>query len=103
MERIFHLALADEWRAAEGEGAYRRSTVERSLDEEGFIHCSFAGQVQGTADRYYRGRIDVVLLTIDPSCLQVEVRVENARSPTIDGPPSPVDAVLRADARPGQV
>ena len=67
MERIFHLALVDEWRAAESTGDYRRSTLEESLDEVGFIHCSFATQVQATADRYYRGRRDVVLLTIDPS------------------------------------
>ena len=98
VDRIFHLALVDEWRAAERAGEYRRSTVEKSLDEEGFIHCSFATQVQATADRYYRGHRDVVLLTIDPSRLQAEVRVENL-FPHIYGP-LPVDAVIRVDAVP---
>ena len=84
--------------AAERAGDYRRSTVEKSLDEEGFIHCSFAAQVQATADRYYRGRRDVVLLTIDPSLLQVEVRVENL-FPHIYGP-LPIDAVIRVQAVP---
>ena len=98
MDRFFHLALVDEWRNAQRAGDYRRSTLETSLDEEGFIHCSFAAQVQATADRYYRGRADVVLLTIDPSRLQVEVRVEN-QFPHIYGP-LPVDAVTRVDAVP---
>ena len=57
---LFHLALSDEWAAARDAGVYDRSTVGRSLAEERFIHCSFAEQVRGTADRYYRGRDDVV-------------------------------------------
>lgn len=63
---IFHLALGAEWRRAQAEGRpYERSTIERSLAEEGFIHCSTAEQLQGTADRFYRGQTDIVLLTID--------------------------------------
>jgi uncharacterized protein (DUF952 family) len=75
-ERIYHLAAADEWEAARASGDYRRSTAERSLEQEGFIHCSMAAQVRGTADAFYRGRDDVVLLTIDPSRLTSEIRVE---------------------------
>jgi glutathione S-transferase len=98
VDRIYHLALEDEWRAAERAGDYRRSTLEESLDDVGFIHCSFATQVQQTADRFYRGRRDVVLLTIDTSRLQAEVEVENL-FPHIYGP-LPVDAVIRVDAVP---
>lgn len=73
--RIYHLALAREWREATEAGrSYQRSTLGRSLDEEGFIHCSFEGQVQAIADRIYRGREDVVLLTIDPARLEADVR-----------------------------
>jgi uncharacterized protein (DUF952 family) len=75
---IYHLALSGEWSDAIENGApYRRSTLGRSLDEEGFIHCSYGHQVQGTADLFYRGRDDVVLLTIDPDLVDVEIRVEN--------------------------
>jgi glutathione S-transferase len=75
---IYHLALRDDWRAAvELERPYRRSTLGQSLEDVGFIHCSFAGQVQTIADLVYRGRRDVVLLAIDPSLLKAEVRVES--------------------------
>jgi uncharacterized protein (DUF952 family) len=98
---IYHLALRDEWSEALESGAgYRRSTLGRSLDDEGFIHCSFATQVQMIADLVYRGRHDVVLLVIDPSRVRSEVRVENLDGgeelfPHIYGP-LPVDAVVRA-------
>ena len=96
---IYHLALRDEWHeAVERNEPYRRSTLGRSLDDEGFIHCSFAHQVEMIADLVYRGR-DVVLLSIDPSRVQAEVRVENLEGgedlfPHIYGA-LPLDAVVR--------
>lgn len=90
---IYHLALRHAWEAAIESGEpYRRSTIDRSLDEEGFIHCSHRDQVQGVADRFYRGRTDVVLLTIDTSKVQAEIRVENL-FPHIYGP-LPIEAVI---------
>ena len=88
---IFHLALRDEWReAVDRGGPYERSTLGKSLAEVGFIHCSFAAQVASTAELFYRGRDDVVLLTIDESAL--ELRVEDG-FPHIYGP-LPLDAVV---------
>ncbi len=93
---VYHLALRDAWEAARGAGEpYRRSTIDRSLDEEGFIHCSYRDQVQGVADRFYRGRTDVLLLTIDVSRVQAEVRIENL-FPHIYGP-LPIKAVVRVE------
>jgi pimeloyl-ACP methyl ester carboxylesterase/uncharacterized protein (DUF952 family) len=75
---VYHLALRGDWEAAVAAGApYRRSTIGASLEEVGFIHCSLAEQVQATADRFYRGRDDVVLLRIDPSRVGSTVRLEN--------------------------
>jgi uncharacterized protein (DUF952 family) len=75
---IHHLALAAEWDHAVANGEpYRRSTIGRSLEEEGFIHCSFAHQIQGVADDFYRSRDDVVLLTIDADALSSPVVIEN--------------------------
>ena len=99
---IYHLALREEWEEAVTSGSdYRRSTLGASLDEVGFIHCSFAGQVQRIADLVYRGRTDVLLLVIDPTLVGVEVRVENLEGgedgfPHLYGP-LPVDAVVRVE------
>jgi glutathione S-transferase len=92
MTAIYHLALIAEWEHAVATGGpYRRSTIDQSLDEVGFIHCSFADQVADTAARFYAGRDDVVLLTIDPERLGAEVKVEGG-FPHVYGP-IPVDAV----------
>src|ERR1700676_1560790 len=100
--RIYHLALRDDWQHALDTGDdYRWSTLGASLDQVGFIHCSFADQVQTIADLVYLGRTDVMLLTIDPSRLGAEVRVENLEGgsklfPHIYGP-LPVEAVTDAN------
>jgi uncharacterized protein (DUF952 family) len=75
---IYHLALEKEWReAVERRGGYGRSTLGKSQAEVGFIHCSFAGQVETIARLIYRNRRDVVLLVIDPSRVDSEIRIEN--------------------------
>ncbi|MDE3207133.1 MAG: DUF952 domain-containing protein [Acidobacteriota bacterium] len=89
---LFHLALAGDWDP--GASHYRGSTIGRTLAEEGFIHCSTAEQVQATADRYYRGRSDVVLLGIDPERVGADVRVEGG-FPHLYGP-LPTAAVVSA-------
>jgi glutathione S-transferase len=99
---LHHLALAGEWAAAvAGDGWYRRSTRGLGLDEVGFVHCAFADQVPGVADRYYRGAGEVVLLTIDPARLASPVRLEAAEAggeafPHLYGP-LPVDAVVAVE------
>jgi glutathione S-transferase len=98
---VFHLAVAAEWERALETGEYRRSTIDTSLEEEGYIHASFAHQAQGVADRHYRGRDDIVLLTVDTGRLRdtgVDLRVEDASGhgegfPHLYGP-LPVDAVV---------
>jgi len=92
---LYHLAVRAEWERAQAAGEYWRSTIEKSLEEEGFIHFSFAHQVQGSADRFYRGRDDIVLLVIDPGRLESEVRVEGEKEqfPHLYGP-LPVAAVI---------
>lgn len=67
---IFHLAARDEWVDAE---SYRPD----SLAEEGFIHCSTAGQLVGVANDLYAGRSDLLLLTIDPDALDAPVVYED--------------------------
>lgn len=93
---IYHLALAADWDSSASE--YRGSTLGRSLEDEGFVHCSAVWQVQGIADAVYWGHDDVVLLTIDPDRLGADVRIEDGY-PHIYGP-IPTDAVASARAVP---
>lgn len=73
---IHHLAQRDAWEAAVAAGEYRVSTIGMSLDDVGFIHASRPHQVAPVARRFYVGVDDLVLLTIDPALLDVEVRYE---------------------------
>jgi uncharacterized protein (DUF952 family) len=67
-----------EWReAVERREPYGRSTLGKSQAEVGFIHCSFARQVETIARLIYRAREDVLLLAIDPSRVGSKIRIEN--------------------------
>jgi len=57
---IYHIVLPDVWAAFDTE-LYRA----KSLETEGFIHCSFADQLDGVIERYYSGHDRVVVLEID--------------------------------------
>lgn len=72
MPIVFHIASQAEWDAARAAGSYRPA----SLVHDGFIHCSTAAQIVGSADRYFRGRRDVVLLCIDESRVAGALRHE---------------------------
>ena len=90
--KLYHLALAEDWDPTAA--AYRGSTLGRSFAEEGFVHCSTAEQLQATADRFYTGRSDVLLLTVDPRLLTDEIRIEGG-FPHLYGP-LPTVAVVAA-------
>jgi glutathione S-transferase len=77
MERLFHIARIADWGEAQRDGAYRVSSLGKLLDDEGFIHLSFAHQVKGVADAFYRGMIDLVLLELDPERLGAPVVIES--------------------------
>jgi uncharacterized protein (DUF952 family) len=99
---LFHLAIPDDWAAAQRAGQYAVSTRGRTLADEGFIHCSFAEQVTATAARFYDDLDEVVLLRIDPDRVPGPVVVEDLFGsgeafPHVYGP-IPVSAVV--DARP---
>jgi uncharacterized protein (DUF952 family) len=98
-ERIFHIAKVADWETAQAAGEYRVSTLGRSLEQEGFLHASRAGQWQAVYDAFYAGVDEpLVLLEIDSGLLGVPV-VEEAPPgtdelfPHIYGP-LPVAAVV---------
>ena len=93
MSILLHIADRQAWEAAVQSGDYRAD----SLAQEGFIHCSLAEQVIPVANALYRGRLDLLLLVIDPAKVTAEIRFEDCYEkgeefPHIYGP-LPVEAV----------
>lgn len=91
---IHHLALHADWQHAQNAGEYRISTLGRTLDDEGFIHCSRdLAQLRTVHDTFYADVTEPLLvLDIDPTGL--DVRVENGY-PHLYGP-LPLTAVTAA-------
>jgi glutathione S-transferase len=104
---IYHIAFRADWSDALATGEYRVSTRGRTVDEEGFIHASTAGQVNGVANAFYADAEDLVVLLIDPERLTAPLKYDPVPGaaepfPHIYGPLN-VDAVtgfaeLRRDA-----
>jgi uncharacterized protein (DUF952 family) len=71
VRRIYHLVLRSAWDKTSG-GTYTAD----SLTSEGFIHCSNADQVASSANRFFTGLSDVLVLEIDVSRLTSPLRDE---------------------------
>ncbi|WP_335673882.1 DUF952 domain-containing protein [[Actinomadura] parvosata] len=68
-----------------GGGEYRISTLGRTLEEEGFIHCSRdLRQLRGVHTAFY-GHVTEPLLVLDIDPAGLDVRVENG-FPHLYGP-----------------
>jgi uncharacterized protein (DUF952 family) len=92
---ILHLTERSLWEEARARGTYEMSTRGRTLQEEGFIHCSTREQLPAVAAFLYGsydGPDELVLLVIDP--LKYEAPEPGAEEfPHIYGP-IPVEAVV---------
>lgn len=79
--RIFHVATAADWAAAQVSGSYTTSTYGVTLEQEGFVHASRADQWRGVLERFYADVTEpLVLLEIDTDLLASEV---------VEEPPAP--------------
>jgi len=68
-EPIFHWTLRSRWDEATASGDFPWSSRNAGYNAEGFVHCSFADQVDGTCRRFY-GDVpgaELVLLRLDPT------------------------------------
>lgn len=98
---IFHICSAAEWTGEE----YRAP----SLDTVGFIHCADPGTLHLPANALYAGRIDLVVLEIEPGRLAVPMRWEPGEPPHpagiwfphVYGPINPDAVVAVHDFLPG--
>ena len=88
------------WERARQLGKYRPVHRGRTLEEEGFMHASEAGQVEAILNAFYAGRDDLVVLVIDEARVGPEIRREAVPGwddpfPHVYGPLN-VDAVVEA-------
>ena len=75
-QSLFHLALSEDWHAAQGAGIYAISTRGLAVDQVGFMHLSWQEQVAATYERFYADAGSVMLLTIDPKALTAPLRAD---------------------------
>ncbi|MEP6945432.1 MAG: DUF952 domain-containing protein [Acidobacteriota bacterium] len=94
---IYHIVLPDAWAGFTGE-----SFEAASLADEGFIHCSYAEQLDGVLGRYYSEVSAVVVLSIDPNKLTSKLVSEPSTGgeiyPHIYGPVNR-DAIVGVEER----
>ncbi|WP_344389659.1 DUF952 domain-containing protein [Streptomyces vastus] len=79
MPELLHITERSLWDAVRETGTYEMSTRGRTLQEEGFIHCSTRAQLPRTAAFLYgsyEGPDDLVVLVIDPERLDAPVKYE---------------------------
>lgn len=58
---IYHIVLPEVWEDFKDKEEYEAE----SLQAEGFIHCSFAEQIDDVLQRYYKDAEKVLILTLD--------------------------------------
>jgi uncharacterized protein (DUF952 family) len=92
---IYHIAKKTDWVNAR----FLRLYVVKSLESEGFIHCSTKSQILGTANSFFRGQKDLVLLCIEASRVKAPIKYEQPEGDTRSFPhvygPLNIDAVIR--------
>ena len=74
---ILHIVKRSEWEQAASRGSYEPP----SLGAEGFVHCSTIEQLLDTANRFYRGQKDLIVLCIDESRLNAPLKFETPSMP----------------------
>jgi 2-haloacid dehalogenase len=78
---VFHWSVREAWDEAEASGLYPWSARGVGYDAEGFVHFSFAEQLEGTRTAHYADLSDdeLVLLELDVAALDLPVVVEPGR------------------------
>lgn len=69
---IYHITTKEEWQNAIEQNFYEAA----SLATEGFIHCSTEQQVAGVLLRYFKGKTNLVKLTINTAKLTAKLQFD---------------------------
>ena len=91
---IFHVVKKEDWKSQKKDSRYHPET----LDSEGFIHCSSGNKIEEVTNRLYKGETDVLLIIINTTLVEPEIRYESSgnsdsKYPHIYGPLN-MDAVI---------
>ncbi|MGK7897538.1 MAG: DUF952 domain-containing protein [Xenococcus sp. (in: cyanobacteria)] len=92
---IYHITSVAEWNLAQSQGEYEP----KLFTNEGFIHCSYADQLEGVVKRFFQGQKNLVVLEINSAVLKCDVIEENLEGGTELYPhvygKLPLDAVVK--------
>lgn len=104
MNPIHHVMTPEDWAAFQAGGTSRVSTRGRTLEEEGFVHCSFPDQVDRVVAAFFADLPEVAVVTLDRDRISAPVVVEAAvdgsgEYPHVYGPLN-LDAVVEVVLRP---
>ena len=69
---IYHIVTPKVWERFNDADEYEAE----SLQTEGFIHCSYLGQLERVLERYYKNAGKILILTINPQFLSSELVAE---------------------------
>ena len=73
---FYHITTPERWAMFATKDYYNAE----SLVTEGFIHASFAEQIAPTLAIHFKNVKKIIILTVDPSVLEAELRVEASRN-----------------------
>lgn len=100
MTTVYKIVSADLWQAAEDSGVFTGAGIDLS---DGFIHLSTGAQARRTAQLYFKGQGNLVLVAVDGARLGAALKYEPSRDgdlfPHLYGP-LPLAAVLSVQPLP---
>lgn len=93
---IYHITTEQDWE----QDKQKSDFVPADYQREGFIHCCTASQLVGVRERYFKGKIGLVLLHIEESKLRSELKYElstnDEKFPHLYGPINR-DAIVKVE------
>ena len=75
-DQVYKIVDETDWREAQRTGTYRGSPDDL---RDGFIHLSFAEQIESTAARHFRNRAGLLLVAFRAEDLGTDLRSEPSR------------------------
>jgi uncharacterized protein (DUF952 family) len=76
MTTVYKIVSADLWRAAEDSGVFTGAGIDLN---DGFIHLSTGPQARRTAELYFKGQDNLVLVAADDASLGEALKYEPSR------------------------